>query len=253
VRTWWLAVLGGCGRVAFDPQAGGDSGVACAAPVGHDEDGDGVDDACDNCPHLPNPDQADGDGDGVGDVCDPNPTVARERIVLFDPFTTQRPEWTFPTRQPIYEGDSIFADARTSPLMHAVLMQAPTTDLYAIGGDFTAAGGGTIRQLIVAGNSSGVQSFWCQLYNTSFAISYTLDGVTAPSVQQVTAQDVGTTGHFDLAFHITPQELDCSTTWPAMLQMIGGPTPAGITPNQLEIAWQYVAVRLYYFIQIHSD
>ncbi len=34
-----------------------------------DADGDGVGDACDNCPDDPNADQADGDGDGRGDVC----------------------------------------------------------------------------------------------------------------------------------------------------------------------------------------
>ncbi len=37
-----------------------------------DEDGDGVANAVDNCPLLPNADQADRDNDGAGDLCDPD-------------------------------------------------------------------------------------------------------------------------------------------------------------------------------------
>lgn len=41
-------------------------------PCDPDDDGDGVQDSNDNCPLLYNPDQADGDGDGLGDSCDPD-------------------------------------------------------------------------------------------------------------------------------------------------------------------------------------
>ena len=38
--------------------------------VDDDTDNDGVPNAADNCPDVPNPDQADADGDGFGDACD---------------------------------------------------------------------------------------------------------------------------------------------------------------------------------------
>ena len=61
-----------CPAIANPDQANCDGdtlGDACE-PDTTDEDGDGVIGPCDNCPGLSNPDQADSDGDGLGDVCD---------------------------------------------------------------------------------------------------------------------------------------------------------------------------------------
>jgi hypothetical protein len=64
-------ILGACGRLDFAPIADG-----------HDEDGDGVADAIDVCPHRAGS-QLDTDGDGIGDDCDPEPTLARQHVLLF--------------------------------------------------------------------------------------------------------------------------------------------------------------------------
>jgi hypothetical protein len=45
-------------------------GDACQGGGPPDGDGDGVPDATDDCPAVPNADQADADGDGIGDACD---------------------------------------------------------------------------------------------------------------------------------------------------------------------------------------
>ena len=47
------------------------------------DDGDGVPDAEDNCPAVPNPGQEDTDGDGVGDVCDSCPdSILDKRVII---------------------------------------------------------------------------------------------------------------------------------------------------------------------------
>ena len=43
-----------------------------ASAAKSDRDGDGRPDIRDNCPDVPNHDQADADGDGLGDACDPD-------------------------------------------------------------------------------------------------------------------------------------------------------------------------------------
>jgi len=48
------------------------------SPAPPDTDGDGVPDGQDNCPQVPNGDQADSDGDGLGDACEPAPEPTPE-------------------------------------------------------------------------------------------------------------------------------------------------------------------------------
>jgi hypothetical protein len=114
VNRWLvLGLVAGCGRVDFGAVS------ADAAPdmvVGHDEDGDGVPDAIDVCPCVPDPLQLDGDGDGVGDECDPQPMVPGQHLILFatmqpgdNPFTLTNPgggQWTQDADAVHYSGGS---------------------------------------------------------------------------------------------------------------------------------------------------
>jgi hypothetical protein len=63
LRGGLLALMTACGLVIAGCEANG--GLSFI-----DSDGDGIQDADDNCPETPNPDQADADGDGIGDACD---------------------------------------------------------------------------------------------------------------------------------------------------------------------------------------
>jgi hypothetical protein len=84
VRRFAIAVVAaGCGRLGFDRVATGTAPDAPHSAIGHDEDGDGVPDAIDVCPCIPDPAQLDSDGDGVGDACDPEPTIPRQHLALF--------------------------------------------------------------------------------------------------------------------------------------------------------------------------
>lgn len=93
VAAMMLTIASACGRHDFavlpDSAVRPDASITfCStALTPHDEDGDAIDDACDVCPQLADPAQADSDGDKVGDVCDPAPALAKQRVAFFDPFT----------------------------------------------------------------------------------------------------------------------------------------------------------------------
>lgn len=71
-----------------------DNCVLVANADQHDEDSDSLGDACDPCPHISKGLATDSDGDGVGDACDPDPASDRQRLRVFDPFTSRAAAWS---------------------------------------------------------------------------------------------------------------------------------------------------------------
>jgi hypothetical protein len=245
----WLVLACGCGRFAFDS--------VCIAPVGHDEDGDGIDDACDVCPHIANADQADRDHDGVGDVCDPHPDDPIDSIAFFDPFTTQLPQWMF-TGNVTYLGDSIALHSLGSLFWAATLVTPTTNDTYAFAGRVTAVGTATQQQVAIHifPSLTANAAYFCELYSVAngdfVQLSYTYDEVnyaqqaSTPiarlvpgSIAMSLAQDQGAVG--------------CHATVAGDTETASGPIPPGISAGATNMQMIDVDLEIDYFIQIHSN
>jgi hypothetical protein len=132
----------------------------------HDEDADALGDVCDPCPALAG-NAVDGDGDGVGDACDPQPGVAKQRIAFFDPFTSDRPEWSNFTGASRV-GESLRILATTSSSGARLNVGTGETRTY-LGGTIPAISATTPHQLSInyGANAAGDVYHYVEFYDGS--------------------------------------------------------------------------------------
>lgn len=258
-----LLLLAACGRIGFRETPEPDA-AACIA-VGHDEDLDGVDDACDVCPQRADTEQLDRDGDRVGDACDPHPDDPRDQIAAFDPFTSQRPEWTFPGTQPTFTGDSMLGDARMRQF-RADRVGVPATDSYTfvlrIGDanpDLSAQ-----KQLALYALESDDQVYFCDLDDNGggafFAQSFTYNGVDfdAGDTTELTGPLANGDAIVTLDHDLPAATWSCTTSWPVTKPTLTSPLPpaAGgvvIDPDRISLGAIRLEIEVHSFFHVHSD
>lgn len=254
-----LAILAGCGRIGFDASdldAGFDArpdAPPCAA-LGHDEDSDGVDDACDVCPHLVDPQQGDTDGDRVGDACDPLPTSPTERIAYFEPMTSLPMSWSVAGPLPVLGDDSVSFDGIASGL--SVTVPIPVGDDVITYGGRLGAGGTMFRQLtLVAWEPTGY--YYCELYDSGvsakFGVTYTVDEVDYISLTETVAQQPIENAPVMMSLDNRAPQLACTTTWPSDTSMLTSGIPAGLAPDEIRFVVNGLELELDYLIQIRTN
>jgi hypothetical protein len=248
-----LAVLAGCGRLSFGREAPSiDSGPDARPcdPIGHDEDGDGFDDACDVCPQITD-DQLDTDRDDVGDACDPAPATAEQRT-LFDPFTSARADWTFDQRV-TYQADSIGLPA-LSDSIGIQLNGTPGRTILEVGGRVTASGPAGGQMAIHIGEQGGANNYYCELYDGTgslfFMLTYTADDITYNTLDGVELGGLLDAGMYRITFVHTPPDLTCIATWKGMRVQIGAPAPAGVPTDAMYVAANRIDTELDYFVRL---
>lgn len=126
MRALGLLLLSGC-QLVFPLEGGGadatDAAIdPCSDAIGHDEDDDGIDDACDTCPGVGDATNADGDDDGVGDACDPTPATACEQRLRFDGFGAQVTALVSATW--VHDGDDLL---QANPSANIAVAHYPST------------------------------------------------------------------------------------------------------------------------------
>jgi hypothetical protein len=235
--------------------AGSDSSGFICTPVGHDEDGDGIDDACDVCPHLADANQADGDGDRVGDACDPEPANPRQQIVMFDPFMTLDASWT--NSGGTQGSDEIVLDARgaTSKVIYRAI--APTHDLFIVGLVTGAADAGTHHVSIVTFPTTGNGDAYCEMYDTGAStmtqFTWTFDNSTYMHAgsQAWTNRLANGTGTF--AYEVTSTAVACTSVWGGMTKATGNAARPAIADENFSIYSENLLTRVRWFIQIRTN
>lgn len=220
-------------------------------PASHDEDGDGVDDACDVCPHISD-NQADADFDGVGDACDPEPSMPRQQLSWFAPMAADTPCQFFPANAWTMTGD---AWTVTGAMTQLVCRAFPIrdTDIW-IGVDITAVNGLPHQFAVDVKDSAQATYYYGDVYDDGFPVAAIsqYDGASFVTLQSLPLPGIHPGAFTD---HLATRTAGTGTEkftleigWPGEPYMLFGLTPgfAGtdgfiLSIQHLDLTIRYVA------------
>ncbi len=265
LRVFAVVVLAGCGRVRFDDVSGSgaidasglgddaaDATLFVCNPIGHDEDADGTDDACDVCPHLSGS-QQDGDGDRVGDDCDLEPTLPNQQIVFFDAFSAFDPAWTTDNGASV-GGDELVLDA----VDRSRSIHRPYTlgqDWFLLGLTTGPSGAGNHLVSLVTSPNSGGTGFYCEMYNDGTTVTmftYSPDGASFLHDGIATWAQPLVNGGGTFEYLLTGPEARCRSVWNGDVRSTVGTRPATITPERLTLYAENIDAQVAWIIQIRT-
>jgi hypothetical protein len=237
-----------------DPVDAADS--ACPTPVGHDEDGDHLDDACDPCPFADD-NVTDNDHDGITGICDPDPAVVNQRVMFSGLDAATASGFSF-------DGGTFTEDTfHTQPGRNASLLWPTTVDNVWItaGVDVVSLGTTQYREVGIVvdaaqGTSTRPIGMFCvlgKMDTANYNEIYTYDGNGETSLKSGTAMLDMTTfvgGTMRAAFSRTmPPQLACSFTLSMTVDGISGsradtPVPGGVAlfTEDAEAAFRFLFI-----------
>jgi hypothetical protein len=266
-----VLLAGACGRWSFDDvtrddaTSGGDDAsdddanqadaFVCTALGTHDEDADGVRDPCDVCPHMADANQADSDGDRVGDACDPEPAIARQQILLFDPFTSLDAAWS--NSGATVSNDELVLDARGGAGIQIARPLTLTHDLFVLGMTTTTADAAP-HHISVVTSPSGTGAMYCEMFDTTASTitqyTWTFDNANYNHSDPKNwggPRLVPGTGTF--AYELTPTSTRCTSIWNGTTVTSSGARPAGIADDIFHIYAEAMFTRVQWVIQIRTN
>jgi hypothetical protein len=162
----------------------------------NDEDHDVVGDRCDNCPLARNTDQSEhGDSDGIGDACDPRPVVPGDCLILVDTlldaaaFSAHWKILAEPGDTPDVRADSGVITV-TPHASYRVAIIALDDDGVALGGTYDVEVAARVAPVVaydaivgaISNASTANSGFGCNVYgNTDEIVLITLNGTPGPT------------------------------------------------------------------------